>query len=68
MLHDAKLLGTFVPSERPVTKYSPFSYRFIDISADVRVECVQSGKQLLISKPELCSDISGVLFLNFVLS
>ena len=34
-------------------------FRFIDISTDVRVECVQSAKKLLIYKPELVNDVTG---------
>ena len=34
-------------------------FRFVDVSIDVRLECVRQAKQLLMLHPTIVSDVSG---------
>ena len=36
-----------------------FIFRFVDISVDVRVECIKRCKEFLKNHPDLVTDISG---------
>ncbi|XP_065058072.1 sister chromatid cohesion protein PDS5 homolog B-like isoform X1 [Rhopilema esculentum] len=70
-LEVVKVLGTMFSEEdsdlsnmnKPLWK--SFLDRFIDISTDVRVECLQSGKQLLVSKPDLMNDVADRILERF---
>ena len=39
--------------------FSCFLPRFHDISPEIRTECVQKAKYLMLSKPDLLHDVAG---------